>query len=257
MRVRVVGCLLGLVLVVPRVGAAPLEVTVEALAIDASTGNPVVRLVEKTPPAGLARRELPIWVGPFEAQAIALEMHGVPAPRPFTHDLMKQLVERLGGRLVRVEVTELRDGTYFAVVHLAGADGREVVVDARPSDAIALALRLHGPILVAEELLGSSAATAGAPPAGRLWGLTLQDLTPEIAEFFAAPGARGVLVADVAAGATARDVQRGDVITALDGGPVGSLRELATRAGARAASEPVRLSLRRAGRVVEVRFSAD
>jgi S1-C subfamily serine protease len=84
----------------------------------------------------------------------------------------------------------------------------------------------------------------------------VQDLTPEMAAFFEAPEGRGVLVSDVAAAAPARDVARGDVIVALDDEPVGSVNELTTRAGARAADAPVRLSVRRAGRPVQVRFQA-
>src|SRR2546427_11562928 len=128
--------------------AGPVEVKVDGLALDPDSGSPIVRLVEKAK----AHRELPIWIGPFEAQAIALEMQGVPAPRPLTHDLMKQLVGRLGGKLTRVVIGGLRDNTYFATLHLQSPGGQELTVDARQSDAIALAHRLHGPILVAEEL---------------------------------------------------------------------------------------------------------
>jgi len=231
--------------------AGPVEVKVDGVVLDPDSGSPVVRLVEKAK----AHRELPIWIGPFEAQAIALEMQGVPPPRPLTHDLMKQLVERLGGKLTRVVIGELRDNTYFATLHLKGPGEKELTVDARPSDAIALALRFHGPILVAEELF-TRAAAGRASPAAHLWGLTVQDLTPEMAVFFEAPEGRGVLVSDVAAAAPARDMARGDVIVALDDEPVGSVDELTTRAGAHTAAEPVRLSVRRAGRPLQVRFQA-
>jgi len=247
--VPVLACLAGACWAVAASG--PVEVQVDGVALDPDSGSPIVRLVEKAK----AHRELPIWIGPFEAQAIALEMQGVPAPRPLTHDLMKQLVERLGGKLTRVEIGELRDNTYFATLHLQRPGGDELAVDARPSDAIALALRLHGPILVAEELFARAAA-GRASPAAHLWGLTVQDLTPEMAVFFQAPGGRGVLVSDVAAAGPARGVARGDVIVALDDQPVGSVDELATRAGARAANAPVRLSVRRAGRSLQVRFPA-
>src|SRR5712664_1187722 len=186
--------------------ARTVAVEVAGMALDLATGSPVVRLVEKGD--SKSARELPIWIGPFEAQAIAIEMQGVPAPRPMTHDLMKQLVERLGGKLVRVEIGELRDNTYFATLHLQRPGEKELTVDARPSDAIALALRFHGPILVAEELFARAAA-GRASPAAHLWGLTVQDLTPEMAVLFQAPGGRGVLVSDVAAAAPARDMARG------------------------------------------------
>src|SRR2546425_11892025 len=83
--------------------AGPVEVKVDGLALDPDSGSPIVRLVEKAK----AHRELPIWIGPFEAQAIALEMQGGPAPRPLTHDLMKQLVERPGGKPTRGSVGHL------------------------------------------------------------------------------------------------------------------------------------------------------
>ncbi len=186
---------------------------------------------------------------------------------------MKQLVERLGGKLTRVVIGEVRDNTYYATLHLQRPGEKDLTVDARPSDAIALALRFHGPILVAEELFVRAAA-GRASPAAHLWGLTVQDLTPEMAVFFEAPEGRGVLVSDVAAAAPARDMARGDVIVALDDEPVGSVDELTTRAGAHddepvgsvdelttragahAAAEPVRLSVRRAGRPLQVRFQA-
>src|SRR5436309_2181559 len=159
-------------------GAAdPVEVKVGGVALDPDSGSPIVRLVEKAK----AHRELPIWIGPFEAQAIALEIQGVPPPRPLTHDLMKQLIERLGGKLVRVEITDLRENTYFATLHLEGPGGKGLAVDSRPSDAIALALRLHGPILVAEEVFAKAAASRATPTSAHLWGLTVQDLTPEMA----------------------------------------------------------------------------
>ena len=238
--------------------ARPVEVEIAGMGIDPATGSPVVRLVEKVASSHGARpRELPIWIGPFEAQAIALEIEGVPPPRPLTHDLMKQLVERLGGKLQRVVIEELRDDTFYATVHLAGPDGKGLAIDARPSDAIALALRLHGPILVAEELFAKAAVVAPAPAAHRLWGLTLQDLTPEVAAFFETPPARGVLVSDVAAAAPAHELTRGDVITALDDEPVASVAELTRRADARDGAGPVRLSFRRNGHDLSVTFRSE
>ena len=237
--------------------AAPVEVTVDGVRLDAESGTPVVRLVERIPSGGESRtpRELPIWIGPFEAQAIVLEIRGASPTRPLTHDLMKSLVERLGARLDHVVIDEMRDDTYFAKLHLEAAGGRVVIVDARPSDAIALALRLHGPLLVSEELFAKAAVGKVSPAAAHLWGLTLQDLTPEIAAFFEVPVSSGVLVSDVAHEAPAQEAARGDVITALDGVPVASVAELTMRAGAREAAVPVRLSVRRAGRHIVLTFS--
>jgi len=235
--------------------ARPVRVEVAGMGIDLVTGSPVVRLVEKG--GSKAARELPIWIGPFEAQAIAIEIQGVPPPRPMTHDLMKQLVERLGGRLKEVVIEDLRGTTYVATLHLAGPEGKGLRVDARPSDAIALALRLHGPILVAEELFERAALRAPAPAARRLWGLTVQDLTPEVAQFFRVAAHEGVLVADVAASGPAREVARGDVITAVDGVPVGSVDDLVQRADGHAVADPVRLSIRREGRDLTIAFGEE
>ena len=235
--------------------AAPVEVTVDGVRLDEESGTPVVRLVERIPSGAATPRELPIWIGPFEAQAIVLEIRGASPTRPLTHDLMKSLIERLGAKLERVVIDEMRDDNYFAKLHLEAAGGRSLVVDARPSDAIALALRLHGPVLVSEELFAKASVGRVSPAAAQLWGLTLQDLTPEIAAFFEVPVSSGVLISDVATKASAQEAARGDVITALDGVPVASVAELTTRAGAREAASPVRLSVRRNGRQITLTFS--
>jgi len=98
------------------------------------------------------RRLLPIYIGPFEANAIATQLQGQGFPRPLTHDLLRTVIEELGGRLDHVAVTALSDKTFYAVLHLE-ADGRPLELDARPSDAIALALRTGAPIFVAEAVL--------------------------------------------------------------------------------------------------------
>lgn len=124
------------------------EVHLRAVRVDFVTSNPVV-LLEETEGA---RRSLAIFIGSSEATAIAYALQGVDPPRPMTHDLMRELVEVLGGRVVRVVVTELRDGTFFAELHLRSGE-RDVVVSARPSDAIALAVRVRAPLYVADELM--------------------------------------------------------------------------------------------------------
>jgi S1-C subfamily serine protease len=186
-----------------------------------------------------------------------MEMNGVAPPRPLTHDLMKVLVERLGAKLDRVVIEDLRDSTFFATLHLAGPGGGDIVLDARPSDAIALALRLHGPILVVEDLFAKATALRPEPAAVRIWGLTVQELTPDLATFFELPAEPGVLVSDVTASGPAHEVARGDLITALDGEPVRSVGELRQRAEAHHAAAPVRLSLRRGHRTLVVSFVAD
>jgi bifunctional DNase/RNase len=234
-----------------RAGAATVEVKVGGMGLDPTIGAPVIRLVEKADRG----RDLNIWIGPFEAQAIAMEIEGVPPSRPLTHDLMKQMVERLGGKLHRVVIEDMRDNTYFATVHLKARDGKGLSIDARPSDAIALALRFRRPIFVEDKLFAEASEREPARESAHLWGLTVQDLTPDLADFFRVPARHGVVVSDVAKSAAAHEVVRGDVITALDGEPVGSVEELATRADARDATAPIHLSVRRAGKKVDVRFS--
>jgi len=99
---------------------------------------------------------LPIWIGHAEAWAIAMELSGVGSKRPLTHDLMKRLIETLGSRVTRIEVTELREQTFYAVVHLQ-RNGEICKVDARPSDSIALALKTGAPIFVNKELFDTTA----------------------------------------------------------------------------------------------------
>ncbi len=98
------------------------------------------------------QRLLPIYVGPFEANAIALQLQGTPFPRPLTHDLLRAVIEELGARLDHVAVTALADRTFYAILHLE-AGGRFLEIDARPSDALALALCVQVPIFVAEAVL--------------------------------------------------------------------------------------------------------
>ena len=129
-----------------------LEVKLEGLALDMTTNTPVVVLS----PEG-EDRVLPIWIGHAEAWAIAMELSGVGSNRPLTHDLMKQAIEVLEARVERVEITELREQTFFAVIHL-DAGGEVHQLDARPSDSIALALKAGCPIFVNAELFEAQPA---------------------------------------------------------------------------------------------------
>jgi bifunctional DNase/RNase len=128
-------------------------VEIDGIAVDRASGTPVVILEEISGP-----RALPIWIGVAEAQSIASEMEQRHPPRPNTHDLAKRLVDRLEGAVERVVVTELREGTYYAVVFLTSR-GQVFEVDARPSDAIALALRFHAPVFVRETLFEEAERT--------------------------------------------------------------------------------------------------
>jgi bifunctional DNase/RNase len=101
-------------------------------------------------------RVLPIWIGPMEGNAIAIGMEKVNTPRPMTHDLMKNLLDEFKVEVVKVVVTDLKDDTFYAVIHLS-VDGKEREIDARPSDAIALAVRVEAPIYCAEKVMETAA----------------------------------------------------------------------------------------------------
>lgn len=124
-----------------------IEVLVESIRVNMTNYKRVVMLKEKT-----AQRYLPIWIGHFEADAIAIPMQNVPVSRPLTHDLLGSVIAALGGKVTQVVINELADETFFAKL-IVDADGRHVEVDARPSDAIALAIRAKVPIFVEDTVL--------------------------------------------------------------------------------------------------------
>lgn len=123
------------------------EVTVASLGLDKSSSTPVVILREKD-----GSRLLPIWIGPGEASAIAMELAGIRFSRPLTHDLFTEVVNSLGSSLIRVLITRVVDNTYFASL-VFQRDGEVISIDSRPSDSIALALRSQAPIYADEDLL--------------------------------------------------------------------------------------------------------
>jgi bifunctional DNase/RNase len=128
-----------------------IEVKIRALMMDPNSGTPIIILKDVD-----SDTMLPIWVGAYEANAIALEIEKIAPPRPMTHDLLRNLIIELGIQVDRVVVTSLRDNTFFAVIEMRLSDGNRLVLDSRPSDAIALALRADCPIYVDEEVIKAS-----------------------------------------------------------------------------------------------------
>jgi len=154
----------------------PKEVTVAGVTVDPATKSPIVLL--RDPETG---NVVPIWIGLLEANAIALALEGTELPRPMTHDLMKSILHATGTRLRSVEIADIRESTYFALLHLEG-NGESVHIDARPSDAIALALRCGARILVSETVLAKSSIPAPDPPEGGekdKWTELLEKMDPE------------------------------------------------------------------------------
>lgn len=123
-----------------------IEMEIRGLAVDPATSMPIVILKDKE-----GKRTLPIWVDALEADAITMELKGMVAPQPLTHDLIKSIIEGLQGRITQVCVHDLRDNTFFAQIIISRGK-KKVNIDARPSDALALALRTRVPIYVSEEV---------------------------------------------------------------------------------------------------------
>ena len=127
-----------------------IKMTVRGIALDPITNMPIVILKDPE-----ERRALPIWVGIFEANAIALELEKVSTPRPMTHDLLKNILDGLGITVQQIIVNDLKENTFYATIDL-NYNGSVVSIDARPSDAIAIALRTNAPIFVAENVVAQA-----------------------------------------------------------------------------------------------------
>ncbi len=154
-----------------------LEMTIKGLALDPSSKVPFVILED------LAKeRALPIWIGHSEAQAIFTKMEDVPVPRPMTHDLIKNILEGIQATVSRIVINDMEDNTFFAVI-LLSIDGNEVSIDSRPSDAIALALRVDAPIYVAKKVLDEARTIDRSEPELEddieKWKEWLEDVRPE------------------------------------------------------------------------------
>ncbi len=150
------------------------EMKIRGLMVDPSTNMPIVILKDIHGDA-----VLPIWLGLYEANAIALEIEKATPPRPMTHDLLRNLVRGLNAHVERIVVSELKDDTFYAVIWME-QDGESISLDARPSDALALALRSDCPIFVSEEVLraaklGPNAGDAGSAEELRRWLENLND----------------------------------------------------------------------------------
>lgn len=129
-----------------------LQVEIRGLMLDPSSNVPIVILRDNQ-----SQLFLPIWIGVYEANAIALKIEGVEPPRPMTHDLLRLVLDRLEARVEKIVISDLQESTFFAVIHVEHA-GKSLGIDARPSDAIALALRTEAPIFVLQSVLDKAQA---------------------------------------------------------------------------------------------------
>ena len=155
------------------------EMTVSGLTIDPFTNSPIMILKDVA-----SDKAVPIWIGLLEATAIASELENIKFSRPMTHDLLKNIMELMETQVIKVEVCDLRDNTYFAIIYLS-RDGKEMTIDARPSDAIAIALRTKAPIFVADVVIKKarrvdlSAQEAITTEDAKKWTEILEGLDPD------------------------------------------------------------------------------
>ena len=151
------------------------EMKIKGLMIDPVSNMPIIILKDSS-----GDTILPIWVGVFEANAIAMELEKIVSPRPMTHDLLRNVIEGLQAKVDRIVITDLKENTFFAMIHVT-RNGQQLAIDSRPSDAMALALRSEVPILVEETVLEKSSISgeeSGSDETERLrkW---LEEVDPE------------------------------------------------------------------------------
>jgi bifunctional DNase/RNase len=137
-----------------------IEMTIKGLMVDPITNMPIIILRDKD-----GQRVLPIWVGVFEANAIALQIENVTTPRPMTHDLLRNVIQDLRAQIEKIVVSDLKENTFYALIYLR-VNGDTLAIDSRPSDAIALALRARAPIFVEERVIDHAKTVDFAPDKG-------------------------------------------------------------------------------------------
>lgn len=134
-----------------------IEMKVMGIALDTRTGSPIVVLHDM-----YNRKALPIWIGSAEASAIIRRIENIEVSRPMTHDLIASIVEKTGGTIDRVEINDVEKETYYAIIYIKDKEGNEVEIDARPSDAIAVAIRVDAPIFVTANVLANGSVSCDA-----------------------------------------------------------------------------------------------
>jgi len=242
----------------PSAAAGPspgdVRVRVASIGFDHQTGSHYVLLLDQS-----ESRELPILIGEAETQAIMLALHGIKPERPFTHDLIRSIIGQTGNRVDRIVIADMRDEIYYATIYM---DGGRYSIDSRPSDAIALAMGMNAPIYVNSKLFGTAPApgldTGGKiPDTARAMGLTVEQLTPDLAAAFGQPGARGVLVSGVSSSAEKAGVARGDIVVKVGDREVTMLGDFSRQAAQLKRGGAVTLTLKRGGsnRVVTLESS--
>ena len=131
-----------------------IEMKVMGIALDTRTGSPIIVLHDIN-----NRKALPIWIGSAEASAIIRKIENISVSRPMTHDLIVEIVEKMNGTINRIEINDVEKETYYAIIYINDKEGKEIEIDARPSDAIAVAIRVDAPIFVTANVLANGSVS--------------------------------------------------------------------------------------------------
>jgi len=199
-----------------------IEMEVKGVRLDAVGQSPVVILADKE-----GKKALPIWIGLLEANAIDRELKNIGTTRPMTHDLLHSILTQVQVKVKEVKIIDLKNQTYYATLSLKLNKG-VIEVDARPSDAIILALKSKIPILVAAKILDEQGIALTQKSAfGERYGIRIQELTPSLASHFNFKSKKGVLVAEVLPDSVSETsgIKAGDIITKVNSKEVGSVQE--------------------------------
>ena len=202
-----------------------IRVKVHNMILDPRNNRPVVSLADLD-----ETRAMLIWIGENEARAIYAEMEGVENFRPMTHDLFENFIEQSDGNIQRIIITHTKDNVYYATLEVKRKKNL-IKMDARPSDSIVMALKFDAPIFVSKNLFEEASLSLGEQKeVEEKYGLTVQELTPELAEYWSFKSGEGVLVAGVRRESRAdKDgMEVGDIIVELAGRPVADLDSMRT-----------------------------
>ena len=204
------------------------EMEVKGVSMDTFRESPVVILADKE-----GKKALPIWIGLLEANAIDKELKNITSPRPMTHDLLYSILGQTQVKVKEVKIVDLKNHTYYAKLFLT-LNKQLIEIDARPSDAIIIALKSKTPIFILATILdaqGITLAKSKRPDHGKnmgeRYGIRIQELTPSLASHFNFKGQKGVLVSEVISGSAseASGIKSGDIITKVDLKEVGDVQE--------------------------------
>ncbi len=199
-----------------------IEMEVKGMRIDTIGQTPVVILTDKE-----EQRALPIWIGLPEANAINKELNHLSTPRPMTHDLLHSILTQANIKVKEVKIVDVKNNTYYATLFLI-MEKNLIEIDARPSDAIVIALKSRAPILVSTKIVEEHGISLIKKTSlSERYGIRIQELTPSLAFHFKFKGKKGVLVSEIIPGSPseASGIKAGDIITKVDLKEVGSIKE--------------------------------